>query len=150
MLKIKILIFLFLSNLCFSQSKLNPFFFVGPMMHYNINAEKNKFSFSLEGSAWILNKNFPIPPSVDLGIEIERKKFRVYSELQTGSLLGLSFGPVIEFSDKDPNFGFQTSIWASFFAGIDFRYRRMNKINYYSPGMFVKIPISFNSSNLIF
>lgn len=150
MLKIKILFFLFLSNLCFSQSKFNPFFFVGPMMHYNINAEKNKFSFSLEGSAWILSKNLPIPPSVDLGIEFERKKIRVYSELQTGSLLGLSVGPVIEFSDNDPIVGFQTSIWASFFAGIDFRYRRINKMNYYAPGMFFKLPILLNNSGLIF
>ncbi len=150
MLKIKILFFLFLSNLIFSQSKLNPFFFVGPMIHYNINAEKNKFSYALEGSAWIVNQNFPIPPSIDFGIEFERKKIRVYSELQSGSLLGLSVGPVIEFSEKDPVFGFQTSIWASLLLGADFRYRRINKTNFYSPGMFFKIPIFLNNSSFGF
>ena len=146
MLVIKTLLFILISNICIAQSKLDPFFFIGPMVHYNINTEKNKFSFSLEGSAWFFIKDFPLPPSIDVGIEFERKKFRLYSELQTGSLIGMSIGPVLEISDKEPTFGVQSSLWASFFAGVDFRYRRINKSNYYAPGMFFKAPFLINNN----
>ena len=148
MLKIKTLLFLLISNSFFSQSNLDPIFFIGPMIHYNISAEENKFSYALEGSAWIVNKNFQIPPSIDFGIEFERKKVRVYSELQTGTLLGLSIGPVVEFSNAKPSFGFQTSIWASLLLGVDFRYRRINKTNFYSPGLFFKFPILMDNFKL--
>jgi len=118
------------------------------MVHYNIGAEDNKFSFALEGSAWIVNQDFPLPPSVDFGIEFERKKIRVYSELQTGALLGLSIGPVVEFSENQPTFGFQTSVWASLLLGVDFRYRRINKSNYYNPGIFFKFPVLMDNLKL--
>jgi hypothetical protein len=148
MFKIRMLLFLLISNFSFAQTDLSPVFFVGPMFHYNIGGENNRFSFSLEGSAWVTNSNLPLPPSVNLGIEFERKKVRVYSELQTGALLGLSLGPVIEFSENDPMFGFQSSIWAAFFTGFDMRYRRINKTNIYAPGFFIKAPILFDNLKL--
>jgi hypothetical protein len=148
MFKIKSLIIILLSNLTIAQSNLDPVFFVGPMVHYNIGREVNRFSFSLEASAWLVNMELPLPLSVDLGIEFERKKVRVYSELQTGALLGLSVGPVVEFSENDPVIGFQSSIWAAFFTGFDMRYRRINKSNIYAPGFFIKAPILLDNLKL--
>ncbi len=146
----RVLIFITLSLISlnsFTQTNLDPVFFIGPMIHYNIGSQENKFSFAIEGSAWAINTNLPVPPSIDLGIEFERKKLRVYSELQTGALLGVSLGPVVEFSENDPVFGFQSSIWASFITGLDLRYRRINRENFYAPGFFVKLPVSMDKLN---
>jgi hypothetical protein len=140
MFKFNFLIFILLTSSTIAQNTSEPIFFVGPMVHYNIGGGDKKFSFALEASGWLINKDLPLPLGGDLGVEFQRKKVRVYSELQTGSLLGLSLGPVLEFSENDPVLGFQSSIWSAFFLGFDMRYRRINKMNYYSPGIFFKFP----------
>jgi hypothetical protein len=129
-----------------AQSNSTPTFFAGPTFHLNIGNEEHNISFGLEASAWLLNSDFNLPPSADIGIEFEKGKFRVYSELQTGALIGLSAGPVVEFSKEDPRFGFQSSIWAAFILGFDFRYRRINNTNYFCPGSFIKVPLNFDKS----
>ena len=141
MFKFNLIFFIFLSASSIAQNISETIFFVGPMVHYNIGGGDNKFSFAIEASGWLINKDLPLPLGGDLGIEFQRKKVRVYSELQTGALLGLSVGPVLEFSENDPELGFQSSIWTAFLLGVDMRYRRINKINYYSPGIFFKFPI---------
>jgi hypothetical protein len=146
MKKIFFLFLLSFSLLSKAQVNTTPTYLVGPMLHFNFGNGENHFSFGLEGSAWLLDSNFPIPPSIDFGFEYEKGKFRVYSEFQTGALIGLSAGPVIEFSDEDPRFGFQSSVWASFLAGVDFRYRRMNGGNYFAPGLFFKLPLNINQT----
>ena len=145
MFKFKFLLFLIISGSTIAQTTSEPIFFIGPMIHYNIGGGDKKFSFALEASAWLLNQNLPLPIGGDLGVEFQRKKVRVYSELQTGSLLGLSLGPVVEFSENDPVLGFQSSLWSAFFLGFDMRYRRINKSNYYSPGIFFKLPLSMDN-----
>jgi hypothetical protein len=69
---------------------------LGPMIHINFGGdEKISTSFSIEGAYWNLNNFYH---SVDVGLEFDRGKFRIYSEAQTGiGLTGLSFGPVLEF-----------------------------------------------------
>lgn len=135
---------LLISKISFAQSNNGePIFFVGPTLHYNIGNNEKKFSFGIEGSAWLINSDLPLPLGADLGVEFEKKKVRFYSEIQTGALLGLALGPVLEIEDSNPRFGFQTSVWGAFFLGLNFRYRSINSSHYFSPGMFFKVPLNY-------
>jgi hypothetical protein len=72
---------------------------VGPMLHLNFEQKsKPQVSFSVEAAYWMIPDGFwPRPLSIDIGIEMERFKTRIYSEIQTGALFaGISAGPVLE------------------------------------------------------
>lgn len=150
MIRFILTIFIFINSYVFSQNIFSePIFFVGPMIHFNFGNKEHHFSYGVEGSAWVFNSNQLPPLSADFGIEFEKAKIRVYSELQTGTLLGLSAGPVIEFErDVDPRLGFQSSVWGAFFLGLDMRYRRINKTNYFAPGIFFKFPVNPNQTSI--
>lgn len=116
-------------------------FMFGPMLHLNFGGEKMRISVALELSYWNY-ENFPY--SFDGGLEIEKQKIRLYSEVQTGiGLAGISLGPVLEFRTDEKNLkgGFQTSLWANYFLGFDLRLRRIGKQTYICPGTYVKIPL---------
>src|SRR5690349_7360633 len=121
--KIFFVSFLFLIvNSSFAQS----IWTAGPMLHVNFGDKKIRASWGLEFAYWNFN-NFPY--SVDFCAEFEKKKFRLYAEAQTGiGVAGLSAGPVLEFNrlDSKTSLGFQTSVWANYYWGFDFRMRFIN------------------------
>ncbi|MCH7764304.1 MAG: hypothetical protein IIB95_11310 [Candidatus Marinimicrobia bacterium] len=124
---------------------------IGPTIHYNFGGEKKHWSFGLELSYWEFpEKGWPV--SVDLGIEFERGKLRIYTEFQTlvpipstGVFTGVSVGPVIEKAQNNGlTIGFQFSGWLALFGGIDLRYRRIGHNGILSPGIFLKGPIPYS------
>ena len=129
-----VIFFLFISLSNYAQ-----FLFLGPMFHYNIGIKnKNRFSWGLEAAYWPKHGI----GSIDLGFEFESEKTRIYSELQTGFLVGISAGYVREFYvDKESKGGFQTSLWGAWFGGVDIRYRYLNGNHFIAPGLFVKYPV---------
>lgn len=112
-------------------------FSIGPMFHLNIGAKQYKPSIGLEFAYWNLES---FPYSVDLGFDIEKSKFRIYSELQTGvAVAGISAGPVVEFKPDSPvQLGLQGSIWGNYYLGFDLRFRFMKGQNYTAPGAYCK------------
>jgi hypothetical protein len=119
------------------------FAFIGPMFHFNFGGGEHHFSIALEASYWkdvFVNSNAPLM-GVDVGIEYEfGGKFRIYGEGQTGGILGLSAGPVLEFKNGESTIGFQSSLWYAFILGVDMRWRYTDK-NYWAPGVFGKVPL---------
>ena len=119
---------------------------LGPMLHYNIGGEKNRFSFAIELAYW----NYEgFPYSADAGIEFEKQKIRLYSELQTGiGLAGLAIGPVFEVKTKEKkvHLGLQGSLWANYFLGFDVRFRKSGDEFYLSPGTYFKLPVGYEGS----
>ena len=103
---------------------------IGPMLHYNFGGEKNHFSWAIELAYWNV-KN--VPYSIDGGIEFNKKRIRLYSEVQTGiGVAGLSVGPVLEINkaERKAHLGYQTTFWVNYFIGVDYRYRRIDKTNF--------------------
>ncbi len=140
---LKTVIFSLLLVLSNVKVKSQEIWTVGPMLHVNFGGEKVTASFALETAYWNV---YVLPVSIDGGIEFDKHKIRIYSEFQTGiGFLGVSAGPLVEIGTK-PFYvvpGFQTSAWLSCFAGIDMRYRRVLKKDYFAPGLFVKLPVYF-------
>ncbi|MBN8695731.1 MAG: hypothetical protein J0L87_04305 [Bacteroidetes bacterium] len=115
---------------------------IGPMFHYNFGGEKRHFSFAIETAYWNI-KNFPY--SIDAGIEFGKKRVRLYSELQTGfGIAGISAGPVLEINkaERKAHLGIQSTVWMNYFIGLDYRYRRIDKTNFYCVGTYGKIPFA--------
>jgi hypothetical protein len=123
-----------------SSLAMSPIIMFGPMVHFNIGNHDFHTSYAFEASYW--NVAGLLPYSLDLGIEVGRRHVRIYSEGQTGiALAGFSIGPVLEkASGKPMALGLQTSLWANYFAGADFRWRFVNGGTYYCPGLYLKIP----------
>ena len=112
----------------------------GPMLHYNFGGgTKGHFSFGLEVAYWNVYK---FPYGVDVGIDFEKNRFRLYSEAQTGFYFGgLSAGSFLEFpKNEDPRLGLQASLWANVFVGLDIRARFSRKETRIAPGLYVKYP----------
>jgi hypothetical protein len=113
---------------------------IGPMLHVNFGGEKRTVSFTLEAAYWNVSQ---FPYSVDFGIEFDRKKTRFYSELQTGiGVTGLSAGPVLQFGQGGPKFGFQGSCWINYYLGVDYRMRFLREEKIRSVGTYFKPPIA--------
>lgn len=113
---------------------------IGPMFHYNFGGEKRHFSFAIETAYWNL-KNFYY--SIDGGIEFGKKRIRFYSEAQTGvGVVGISCGPVLEINRAEGKvrLGVQSTVWANYFIGLDYRYRRIDKTNFHCIGLYGKVP----------
>jgi hypothetical protein len=111
---------------------------VGPMLHVNFGGEKVRASWALEFAYW----NFShFPYSIDFATEFEKKKIRLYGELQTGiGIAGTSIGPVVEFQTDKPatKLGLQMSIWGNYYWGFDVRYRYIDKKSFLCPGTYLK------------
>lgn len=140
---------LILFTLLFSrlQAQGSQVWMFGPMLHVNFGGEKTRLSYGLEVSYWNY-KNFPY--SFDLGIELEKGKSRLYTEVQTGvGFAGIASGPVLEYRsmDKKLKLGFQGSIWANYFWGFDLRLRRIGGETYFSPGTYFKLPSTIFNGN---
>lgn len=136
-------IFLGLILLFFTVNGFCQYVFFGPMLHYNFGKEKNNISFALEVSVWTEFLN--LPASLDLGVEVEKTKTRIYSEVQYSivPLTGISFGIVKEFPNKEcPKTGIQASLWCAYFGGLDVRYRKIGENKYIAPGLFFKFPVA--------
>lgn len=120
---------------------------IGPMFHYNFGGEKRHFSFAIETAYWNI-KNFPY--SIDGGIEFGKKRVRLYSEVQTGiGVTGIAAGPVLEINkaERKVRLGIQSSVWLNYFIGLDYRYRRIDKTNFYCVGTYGKIPFATKDWN---
>ena len=138
--------FIVLFSMAISTSNYAQFVFFGPMLHYNIGVKtKNHFSFGLEASLWGKSTTPLSVTSIDCGVEFERDKVRLYSELQVGLLVGASIGYVQEFYDGESKGGIQGSIWGAFFGGVDMRYRYVGGFHYFAPGLFLKYPVMMDN-----
>lgn len=116
---------------------------IGPMVHINFaKGQKAKASFAIEVAYWNLYNFYH---SVDGGLEFEKNKFRIYSELQTGiGVVGIAAGPVLEFTTngEGTHFGFQSSVWANYFLGFDYRKRWIDNKRYNVFGVYGKLPVA--------
>lgn len=113
---------------------------IGPMIHYSFGGDKRHFSWAIELAYWNIKD---VPYSFDAAVEFSKKRFRIYSEVQTGvGAAGVSIGPVLEINkeERKAHLGFQTTVWANYFIGLDYRYRRIDKTNFHCIGTYGKIP----------
>lgn len=118
-------------------------FTIGPTIHFNFDKPKFNVSYGMECAYWTWDG---FPRSVDAGIEFGGKKFRIYSEAQTGiALMGIALGPVLQFNfaESKVNLGFQSSFWMNYFIGIDVRFRRIGGTKVFSPGIYGKLPFGY-------
>lgn len=115
---------------------------IGPMLHYNFGGEKRHFSWAVELAYWNV-KN--VPYSIDGGIEFNKKRTRLYCEVQTGiGVTGVSVGPVIEYNKEEHKLraGYQMTLWMNYFLGFDYRYRRIDKTHFNCIGTYAKLPVA--------
>ena len=113
----------------------------GPTININIGNNKYELSIGVEYSYWDCSHN--VPYGFDIGIEYQTGKIRTYSEIQTGALIGISLGPVIQSNIKGIDFGIQSSIWGVIggepvVGGLNIRYRYI-KNHYFCPGLLGKV-----------
>lgn len=136
------ILFIGASTFCFSQEVWT----IGPAIHVNFaKRQKVTVSYAVEFAYWNFYNFYH---SVDGGLEFERKKIRVYSELQTGFKMGgISCGPVIEFTTngQGTHLGMQGSLWTNYFISTDLRKRWIDNKCYTSCGVYApsKLPTSF-------
>lgn len=133
--------------ICYHKLHSQSIWTIGPMLHININDKKLKCSYSLEVAYWNFNG---FPWSIDGALEFERKKFRLYTEGQTGfGLGGISSGPVLEFNkeDKKTYLGWQSSVWGNYYLGFDIRYRKINGKKFFGLGTYLKTGFNGRDKN---
>lgn len=119
----------------------------GPMLHFNIGGGKSRTSFGVEFAYWNFSR---FPYSYDFCAEFASKRIRLYSELQTGvGIAGISGGPVLEFQTDSSRvkLGFQASIWANYYLGVDMRVRFIDKKAFFCPGTYVKVGFNARDEN---
>jgi hypothetical protein len=111
---------------------------IGPMLHVNFGGEKRSTSFGIETAYWNINAT---PWSIDFGVEFDRRKTRLYSEVQTGiGLTGISLGPVLQFNTGGgTKLGVQGSCWINYGLGVDYRMRFLRDEKIHSVGVYAKI-----------
>jgi len=114
------------------------------MLHINIGKKSVKTSFCIELAYW--NFSHSLPYSYDIGIERQKSKWRIYSEIQTGIVYcGFSAGPCLEIiKDSCCKIFLQSSVWANAFLGLDFRFSFSKGEHYFSPGVYAKYPFTPN------
>lgn len=153
-----VVLFLLTINGSFIYAQSNTLL-IGPTLHYyigntryNISGSANKLVWGIEVSYWNLDHysgKYPNSPAmgVDLGIEFDGKNKIIYSEFQSGLLLGASTGLVCQFGKnfKYETAGFQWSIWGAAFGGMELRFRILDDIKSFSPGGILKVPLYFKS-----
>jgi hypothetical protein len=148
----KIFAFLFFLNItCYSIKAQSNMLLFGPTLHYNIGGGLNNLVFGLELSYWRENTALQIiSPALgfDIGLEFEKSKTRIYTELQYGLLFGLSGGYVCQFGDHYECSGYQCSAWGAYYGGIELRYRKLNNIDYFAPGGILKFPFIDNVKDI--
>jgi hypothetical protein len=137
----KILLLVILLQLS-SYKLFSQIYLIGPTLHYNIGGGIKELSWGVEFSYW----NWQVVPAIlpvgfDVGVEFAKNRKKFYIEFQKGCITGISAGYVYEIGDTINRGGFQGSIWASYYGGIDLRIRRINKMNYCSPGLILKGPL---------
>lgn len=143
MVKSFIVFYLLVLGVMNVYGQVNRIFMIGPTLHFNFGDEKFNVSVGAECSYWNW-KNFPY--SVNGGVEYGSKKVRFYSEGQTGiGVLGLSFGPVVQYNFQNAKFsiGTQGSGWINYFGGVDLRFRFIDDTKILSPGLYAKVPFGF-------
>ncbi len=132
-------------------------FTIGPVISWNFSDKQCKFSggfeFGILALPIITENNNETFLSLELGLDFERAKSRLYSEFKLIKYIpgkgipviyGISAGPVMEW-DKTAKttYGFQSTVYTWYFVGANFKYRRINGKNHFGPGMFFKIPFTF-------
>ena len=137
----KVKIILTLMVLFFLQSTFaQKVYTIGPMFHLNFGDKKLQPSWGVECAYWDFSSSQPF--GIDLGIEFQQHKYRVYSEFQTGIIfVGTGLGMGVEFQKEiKPKLFLQGSLWANAIIGIDLRFRT-RKEDFFATGVYTKIPI---------
>jgi hypothetical protein len=131
---------LFILKATWGQAQTGAFS-VGPMLHLNLG-ERPQLSFGLEAAYWNLQK---FPAGLDVGVDFQKGVKRYYLEGQLGlGLAGLAAGPVWEKKkEEELALGWQTNIWANYFAGVNLRWRRVNGHKTFAPGLYAKLPLLY-------
>lgn len=144
-------------SLAFCESRLR-YITAGPMLHWNFGTGRSGLSFGVEAAYWdyppgapLMDGGVEVPGDgeigygLDLGMEWEKGKFRLYAEPQLGmTVAGIAIGPVLEWNTGKPGVqcGAQGSAWANpIFAGADVRGRMIGGGKYLAPGLYGKLPI---------
>jgi hypothetical protein len=129
-------------TLCATSTFAQEIWTIGPMFHINFGGEKRSTAFSIEAAYWNITHFIY---SVDVGLEIERGKLRVYSEGQTGlGVTGISLGPVVEFNfpESKIRLGVQGSCWINYILGVDYRIRFIDNKKFNYIGLYGKLPVA--------
>lgn len=121
------------------------------MIHYEMGKHVDGVTFGMEISYWWEEQALPfidVPAGLDVGVEFTHTKVRVYSEAQSGFLIGGSMGPFLEVpyagaaiaeGGSGMVFGVQGSVWAWLILGGDFRCRWSGREGLvFGPGIFAK------------
>ncbi len=142
----KIILSVFLLIIVHEYSNCQTIWMAGPTFHLDLGNHHIKPSFGFEVSCW---KVIGVLCSVDAGFEYSIRRFRVYSEVQSGiGLTGASFGPVLEKGNGESiKIGLQGSCWINYFLGLDYRVRYMDGSYYQCPGTYFKLPLNINEIN---
>ena len=128
-----------------SWAQHDPYVTFGPMIHCNFSDNGYHFSWGLEAAVYKGASNEELKkgiPGVDLGIEFERTKVRLYSEFEYGfAFYGAAIGGFWEndWENHKNSFGPQGSVWLNFFAGVDMRFRGSDNGTVLSPGWYAKL-----------
>jgi hypothetical protein len=149
-LKIKNSLFSFILSIGVGVNMNSQAVFIGPMIHYNFGGGTRTFSYGVEASYWTnlyydqrIEETGP-PWGFDIGFEFGKNKKSFYSEIQVGSVFGISNGVIMLWSKEAPfKLGYQGSAWFVFFGGADARVRIFKDEKIYSPGIMVKLPLYF-------
>lgn len=107
----------------------------------------------MEASYWeeFSKPLYPSPTSLgglDFGFDLTRGRMRLYGEVQTGLLAGLSAGPfldlplTLESMARGPvQVGLQSTLWLYYLVGLDYRFRISPSSFTHSAGFFTKAPL---------
>jgi hypothetical protein len=115
---------------------------LGPMLHVNFGEGKPTVSYGIEGAYWDFSHFYY---GIDGGFEFGDNKVRLYGELETGLyVVGMGMGPVLEYNSiqSKVHLGFQYSIWANYFLGLDYRKRWIDSTTYNCVGIYLKVPFN--------
>ncbi len=130
----------------------------GPMLHWNFGAVTKSLGLGIEATYWsfppghrLFGGDTQIPDQgepgfgIDLGVEWEQGKIRVYTESEFGMIpAGFAIGPVVECDDTalDLRFGGQGSVWVNIpLLGADIRGRFIAGRPFVAPGLYGKVPV---------
>lgn len=119
------------------------FWTFGPMLHFNFGKKWDGISLGFEVSRWTeIDPDAEDDPMLgwDIGVEFQREKSRIYSEVQYGFYAGASTGLYMELHEsRPPDFGVQGSLWGALGVGADLRARIGTSGATFSPGLFAKV-----------
>jgi hypothetical protein len=117
---------------------------IGPIVHWNFGAAGTTVSAGLEGAVWHVVRQVPL--GLDYGCEWDfgKGRARLYAEGELGVVLtGFGMGVVAELGQRPIGWALQSTIWANYLAGLDYRVRAFGSLPTESAfGLYAKWPFA--------